>query len=131
MRKSNGVVYIYGLRCHLYHCVMYVGRARVPKKRLVGHLCTGRMGYDGGKNEWIRRLMSVGLLPILEVIEKVDESIGDEREEYWIKHYRNLNPGITNRFTPRAIEKAESRKVIERLSSMTVGQKSVLKLLVI
>lgn len=38
---------IYGLRCPINHCIMYVGQTGHLRTRVVNHLCLGRRGFKG------------------------------------------------------------------------------------
>lgn len=114
---------IYGLRCPINHCIMYVGQTGHLRTRVVNHLCLGRRGYKGEKSEWIRYLMSAGVSPSAEVIERVPYRLADEREEYWIQHYKKLNPGLTNAYLPdRMWKRREKANRDRRYRTMFKGK---------
>jgi hypothetical protein len=55
---------------------------------------------NGGVNRylmtWIRSLLALGLVPETRTIEEVSQAIWEERERFWIAHWRGINPGLLN-----------------------------------
>lgn len=87
-------IYIYALIDPRTNEVRYVGKSNNPKKRYVRHIsCKDNGKY---KNRWIKQLIKINLLPILNIIEECDESKWSEREQCWIKYYRELGCRLTN-----------------------------------
>ena len=78
--------------------IRYIGQTTKDlNKRFRGHMNDSLLQKkDFKKCKWIRKLVRLGLLPIIELIEEVDISILDDREEYWIKYYLDLGNNLTN-----------------------------------
>lgn len=65
--------YIYVLHCPLAGTVRYVGKTTSPEKRLKSHVSAARTGaYTHHTSAWIRKLLSVGLQPLMEIVEEVE-----------------------------------------------------------
>jgi hypothetical protein len=86
--------FIYALTDPKTEAVRYIGYTANPKKRLYQHIyhCNGK---DSHKNSWIKKLLSEGNSPNLVILERGDGP-WQEREKYWIQHYRNLGVRLTN-----------------------------------
>lgn len=68
--------------------VRYVGRADDPQRRLQEHIRAGRTFARRHAARWITGLISRGLLPIMKVLEVCSLDLWQERERYWIAHYK-------------------------------------------
>jgi len=89
-------VKIYSLVDPITKEVMYIGRTKARlSARMSSHYYCSRH-FSNPRDIWISNLKTIGLKPIISVIEDVDESIWREREKYWITFYRNINPNLTN-----------------------------------
>jgi len=74
--------------------VRYIGRtAGAAKERVAQHESGARTGRAGPVNDWLR---SVGGKFIFGVVEEVHESFATERENFWIRHYRQAGEPILN-----------------------------------
>lgn len=76
--------------------VKYVGKTRRdnPKDRLWQHNCL--RGHTMRDN-WIRKLLSLGLKPTMDIIFLVPEGDNWEKwERYWIAEYKKINPSLKN-----------------------------------
>jgi len=69
--------------------IRYIGvtTAKYLSSRLSQHYYTAIHDYQTHVAKWIRK---IGKKPIIELIEIVDESVWEEREQYWISYYDNL-----------------------------------------
>lgn len=80
--------------------IRYVGMTSVDLMvRLERHITTFKQAKNR-KNRvrvWIWELIPLGRVPIIELIEEVDEDVCDEREKYWIKFYRDQGCDLLNR----------------------------------
>jgi group I intron endonuclease len=85
-------VYIYVLKHPITNDIRYVGQAVDLKKRLDHHIQTSKVTNRHISN-WIKSLPNK---PIIEVIEECDNTNSNERERYWIKHYRDLGLDLCN-----------------------------------
>jgi len=80
--------------------IKYVGKSMVltPKNRLLKHLQNSNLKPNTLKNNWIKKLKSLGLSPAIEVIENgfEEENSLNEAEIYYIRLYKILGHRITN-----------------------------------
>lgn len=72
--------------------IRYVGKTvRSLSRRLGNHIDNAkRSKHNKHLSNWILKILAAGKRPIIELIEEVDNSVWQEREKYWIKHYPNL-----------------------------------------
>ncbi len=108
--------FIYGLVDPRTSAVAYVGITDNVYARFKQHLnCTDS---NVRKNEWMRQLFSIGLIPIWKLIETVDTlAQARDREKYWIIYYLEKGIDLYNRehvrrSTSIAKDKINSDKVI-------------------
>ena len=90
--------YIYALHCPIDKTVRYVGKSVNPQERLEQHLYfakTGRANHHAAR--WIRKVLSAGLQPILDVFYEVqpDEDWRDV-ERFWIAEAESFGWKLTN-----------------------------------
>jgi len=78
--------YIYALHCPIADTVRYIGKTNSPGKRLKSHLSAARTNaYKHHASAWIRKLLSVGLEPRMEIIETLAEGESwQAAERSWI-----------------------------------------------
>lgn len=76
--------------------VRYVGKADDPKRRLREHLSPKSREANPYKARWLAQLQAADLLPELEVVEEVGIENWEERERWWIAHYRSLGARLVN-----------------------------------
>lgn len=80
-------IYIYKLIDPITNDVRYVGKTNNLVRRFSAHLKRSKTNkYHSAR--WINSLLNKDLKPILEIIEECDETNWEEREIYWINHYR-------------------------------------------
>lgn len=85
---------IYGLRDPIHRDIRYVGMSKNVEARYKQHLHCHTNQY---KNFWIQDLRSRGLLPELEIIEKIRGKFQALcHEDYWIQHYLDQGANLTN-----------------------------------
>jgi hypothetical protein len=71
--------------------VRYVGKTTMSlKKRMYSHLFHGRNKRKTPLYLWINKLLIDNVIPIIELIEEVNEDIWVEKEIYWISHYKSI-----------------------------------------
>lgn len=86
--------YIYTLSHPLTNEVKYIGKTINIAKRYSGHINDKSKSY---KSSWIKKLISQGLLPIIEELESFEtEKECYEAEEYWIEQFKNWGFKLTN-----------------------------------
>lgn len=89
-------VFIYKLLCPKSNEVRYVGKTTNINRRLSGHISEANRGK--GRRyvlNWINSLLNQDLKPLIEKIEEC-ENDWQEREQYWIKYYRDNNANLCN-----------------------------------
>jgi hypothetical protein len=88
------MIYIYVLVDPRTDDIRYVGKTTDINKRLTSHLC------DKSKTHrvfWIKQLLALGLRPLVEVVEVLDDSADwQSREKIWIRLIKNLGYNLTN-----------------------------------
>lgn len=94
--------YIYALQCPLSKQIRYIGQTvQKPKYRFNGHIHESKNPRDGRtrKINWIRKLIRLGELPELLIIEDglfIDQKHLDNIEINWISYYKNLGYDLVN-----------------------------------
>ena len=89
-------LYIYVLKCPEGY-IRYVGKTNNIKRRLCSHINEAKKSK--GRRyvlNWIHSLLLLNLKPLIEVIEECTSENWQERERYWVEHYRNLIPNLCN-----------------------------------
>lgn len=89
---------VYLLRDPRDNAIRYVGKTTRPlEKRLSAHICRTNLTPKRHSSRWISGLVSIGLKPIIEAIETLEDgSDWQERERFWISHYRDQGAKLTN-----------------------------------
>jgi hypothetical protein len=99
----------------------YIGITINPNKRINEHL-----KCEGGnleKDKWIRELNSLGIKPIIEIIDIIydDRKYALEREKYWIQHYINQGCQLFNIKSVPQQSLGEFKKFVSNLVIPTYG----------
>ena len=76
--------------------VRYIGKAKNPDRRFGEHLVSARCGKRTYCYNWIRRLLSNGLLPGLEILSVVSDSDAYGVEQGTIAKFKFLGAPLTN-----------------------------------
>jgi group I intron endonuclease len=92
---------IYSLKCPLTEHIRYVGQTKQKlEKRFSNHIWESKKNKKSysHKDNWIRKLLKVGLEPIIEIIEYVESDLNFalEREMFWIKEFKKLGYNLVN-----------------------------------
>lgn len=90
---AGRVIYIYGLKDPRNDDIRYVGKTNNLKSRLRGHIYAKKKCYSAS---WVKSLTSVGVMPVMFLLEESDDKTWRERERFWIAHYRALGYKLTN-----------------------------------
>lgn len=101
--------------------VRYIGKTSDPIRRLSDHM---RETGTTRKCNWLAQLKSLGLLPIMEVVEGILDSNDEdwqERERYWIA--RCLSDKLTNLDSGGIAGKNHHPETIEKMSASRMGFK--------
>jgi len=90
-------VYIYSLNDPDSLSVRYIGKTMNLKKRLSSHIneakrCKGRRYVLN----WIKSLLDINKKPIINIIEECTQDNWEEKERYWVDHYRKIIPNLCN-----------------------------------
>lgn len=88
-------VYIYALTDPDNNEVRYIGKTDNLKRRYEIHIANVT-GDDTYRKRWITKLKEQGKKPRLEIIETVSQETWQEREKYWIEHYKSMGARLTN-----------------------------------
>lgn len=91
-----GNVYIYGLICPLGQEIRYVGKTINLKSRLKNHLFNVNHSNGPHRKNWIKKLLSKNIFPVLTVLEISNNENWAEREKYWIRYLKNKGNNLTN-----------------------------------
>ncbi len=90
-------VLIYCLMDPLTGEIRYVGQTIKGNKRFKEHIKPSSLRKHTHKNHWIKSLINKDLKPIFNVLEYIeDNSILDEREDYWINYHKSQGCNLTN-----------------------------------
>jgi hypothetical protein len=93
------ITFIYGLVDPETRTIRYVGKSNDPYYRLrakSGHVEDARRGFTYHKSNWIRSLLSKGLVPEVIILEPCLKTEWSEREKCWIKTLREKGFPLTN-----------------------------------
>lgn len=86
--------YIYALYDPRTNSPRYVGQTSMPKHRMNVHTSDKKHGV--AKREWFAELDTVGLKPVMVILEQVWHSEVDERERYWAQKFISEGHQLTN-----------------------------------
>jgi len=89
------IVYIYVLIDPRTDEVRYVGKSNDPKVRYRNH-ANHTKNKKSHKEMWVKQLQSLGMKPVLFVVEETDEDHWRERERWWQLHFEELGANLTN-----------------------------------
>lgn len=96
-KKNKNVVYIYSLADPRTGSVRYIGKSIDPRSRYNTHLTHARCSRENTHvSKWIKTVLAEGLKPIVNIIDVCNASNWEEREIYYIKHYKTLGCDLTN-----------------------------------
>lgn len=115
-------VYIYTLTDPRTGEVRYVGKTINTEVRLALHMCEKKNTH---KNQWLAQLKMLGLKPLLQVIEIIensDDSDWQERERFWIATYSRIAP-LTNLDSGGRSGKLQSESTKEKQRAAATGRK--------
>lgn len=120
---------IYYLNCPENQCVRYVGQTiQKLENRLGNHIYDAKRGkklnkFKTHKNNWINDLIEKGLEKeiTIHLIEECDLGIIDERERFWINHYKSNK--LTNT-SVGGIKNGMTDEIKEKISLANSGEKN-------
>lgn len=87
-------VFIYALNDPRTGRTRYVGKAKDPADRFKKHLV--QIKKRSHRVHWLKELMSLGMKPVLEVLDEVPANQWEFWEKEYIRLYRALFPDLTN-----------------------------------
>lgn len=87
------VIAIYILIDPRSRAARYVGKANDTNYRLQQH-CIEK--YRSKKTNWVKRLKSLGMTPVMEVIEMVPEDSWEDAERFWIAFFKSCGAELLN-----------------------------------
>lgn len=114
--QRSGVQVIYTLVDPRTNEVHYVGRTGNPERRFQKHLYERYGGTNELKCEWIDELRSLGLRPLMVIVENVETPNGKviERERRWIFNLIQQRAPLTNteaKYYPRMVAAIQATTV--------------------
>ena len=97
-KNENVETLIYVLKDPETKVIRYVGKTvHTLQRRLSQHLYDSRTKEKRNHRlNWIKKIVDKGQLPIIEEIDKCKWNESQEREQYWIKFYRESNIDLIN-----------------------------------
>lgn len=90
------MVFIYALLDPRDQAVRYIGKTNQPlKRRLRDHIwdCVSQTTY---RAYWVKHLLSLGMKPIITLLEEVPKEYWREAETFWIEYFRRIGARLTN-----------------------------------
>lgn len=112
--------FIYTLSDPRTKAIRYVGKTNNLAVRLALHLCEKRGSH---KNNWLHLLKSLGLRPVMEVIDECSDDTWQERERFWISHFRQMGLPLTNLDSGGNHGKAQSEETKDKIRAKAIGRK--------
>ncbi len=80
--------------------VKYIGKTvRYLSQRYALHIWLANKSKDKSKDkktQWMKSMLNCKKRPKIKIIEKVSLEQGDEREQFWIKHYKEMGAVLVN-----------------------------------
>jgi hypothetical protein len=93
---NKNMTYIYSLSCPFTNDIRYIGKSNNPKNRFNRHIKNAKDGKTFHCPTWIRSILKLNNIPILNIIEKCAIENWKEKETYWISFYLNKGYDLTN-----------------------------------
>lgn len=114
--------FIYTLSDPRTKIVRYVGKTNNPVIRYAMHRCEKRGTH---KNNWLHQLRSLGLRPVMDVIEEIDCAADEweDRERFWIYHFRQMGFPLTNLDSGGVSGKQQSEETKSKIRAKAIGRK--------
>lgn len=108
---------IYGLKDPRNDIYCYIGKTTVGNKRPLKHLTKS---HNSSVNDWVDKLESLGLIPIIDIIEEdIELDFLAAREKYWIDYYYEINPELFNiLLLPETINKTRTEEDDAKFNSL-------------
>lgn len=95
----SGACKIYTLHDPDTLAVRYVGfTTKTLEKRLARHVKLAKFPKSGNSHRisWIRSIIALGKRPVILLVETVSPENWQERERFWISHFRGIGCDLTN-----------------------------------
>lgn len=90
-------VYIYTLIDPRDNRIRYVGKTTNINRRLIQHVYEAKTLINRRYiTNWVKSLLDVNLKPIIQEIDSCTKAEWEQKEKYWIKHYKELYPDLCN-----------------------------------
>lgn len=118
--------YIYALLDPDENQIRYIGQTDNIKRRYNNHISSSLNensdSYDTYKARWIRKLLSLNIKPIIEILEECDSlELSNIRERYHIERLTNEGCKLTNSYSNDVTEFSSYTK--EKMSNAKKGKK--------
>lgn len=97
-KNLNSITYIYVLKDPETNLIRYVGKTvNKVNYRLSQHLNEAKRSLaKNHRLNWLKTLIDKNLIPIIEIIDECSWLESQEREQHWIKHYKDSNFDLVN-----------------------------------
>lgn len=94
---ENNKISIYSLRHPESNEVVYIGKAKNPNLRRNSYNCL-KANINGKRpvQKWVTNILLTGIKPVFEIIEVCDIINWEERECYWIAHFKSTGISLLN-----------------------------------
>ena len=104
--------------------VRYVGKTRQSLKgRLNGHVHDYHRKNNPCAN-WLKKLIRMGMSPIISLLEEVPTEIWQEAEQFWIAYFRSIGARLTNSTSGGDKDCEFTPELRKRLSEAHKGQRA-------
>src|SRR6476620_3006053 len=91
------MIRIYALSEPVTGELRYVGQTALTlENRLKSHTWDSTLAHKNHRTKWLKKLISQGLLPIIELLEEVSESEANDAERFWITQFKALGCRLIN-----------------------------------
>lgn len=88
------IIFIYGLFDPNDGKCRYVGMSKNPQKRFKEHILYKQ--HNSYKFGWIKGLLQLNKIPLLKILEEVNENNWQKKEQWWIRYFKKKGQNLTN-----------------------------------
>jgi group I intron endonuclease len=111
------ITYIYTLSDPVTNEIRYIGKTVNLEQRYKAHITVFNKSY---KSSWIKSLIKENLLPVIDIIDIVENEDWEFWEKYWIAQFKAWGYNLTN-LTDGGISPSKSTNVANKISKSRKG----------